>query len=761
VKLQRPNWSRAAGIALAILLMALFTLALLSESPARILVGSDQWTIHGEAGSKVLPKEFPPASRHVRDSVLLSDGPLFRTWTPEHGLTPIEATSGLFVPTPYMAVLITGSSRTSKGSVQAFIECGQSMERLEIFRGSVNTNLTEALIHAPSNWCPSGARVKLSSQENEENVGLGSIYGISLLSYLKSSFVGRLPYFAIALVIFSAVLLAGASMAVSLDLHRALVFPSGICVLGAVSLVTFYAMTAVRKSSISPLFYLSFIVGAVGVMFLWSGRQACREALRQLRPLGKAWFVSSFIYFCLLGLATNGLSHWEPNYRFWPATWSSDNELPWLFAEAVRHNWDLRGLFGGTWLPTDRPPLMAGAYLLLSDVFGLLQYWNDGNYLTGPAYNAAAILLNALWVPAAFWLLRIICVKEDARGDTAIVVLVGALPFSLFNTIYGWPKAFGAAFALVAFGLAWLVHERRRERLATPSIILFFALAAFSVLAHASTALFLAPLGLLLLHWSARIHWRAVTAGSLFAIVLIASWGVYKSIILPSADPVLRYALTGDYGFDQTHVPIWRMFAERYAHLSLWQWLEVKRTMLLQAFLPVDHFVTQVGLNADAGATALDKLRAWDALLISKGNAFIPFAMVLAIWMAARNFYAPRTRASHADMAATTLIGLSSVSWLLIVFIFLAPPIIPHWPQAALFGLALGGATILRNRFPRLFRLAFVCSLTYTGLVWLVSPLQSALTVDYGAGLALVLLACLYYASRANVAFSRMQGAVK
>jgi len=480
------------------------------------------------------------------------------------------------------------------------------------------------------------------------------------------------------------------------------------------------------------------IVAVIAV--LMSGRDARNKTIYSLIPYIRVWGLASLIYFSILWLATNGVGHWEPNYRFWPATWSSDNELPWIFAEAIRRGWDLRGLFGGGWMPTDRPPLMAGAHLLLADVFGWLQSGNDGSYLRGHAYNAAAVSLNALWVPAAWWLLTRLRRGSDDRSRTAILVFVGCLPFVLFNTVYGWPKAFGAAFALVAFGLAWQSRERAAVVSPQSAIMLFFVLGAFSMLAHASTALFLAPLGLLFLWWTLRRNTRSVLVGFVIALALLASWSLYKSLVLPSADPVTKYALTGDFGFGHPNWTLWQMLANRYGEMGFWQWMEIKKTMLLQAFLPLHHPVTQIGLNTDFGAGAIDKLRAWDFMLLSKGNLALPCLVVLALWTALRDFPLRRQDAMRAVAPFVVLIGISVVAWLLVVLGLLVPPVVHHWPQAALLGLALGGAVVVHDRYPVIFGITLLAVMTYTGLVWILSPLQSALAIDAGAASVLAAL---------------------
>lgn len=716
--------------------MLLFVLVALPEKPATLLTPTDGWLLNGVNSSKIPLSRFPDKDRHIRHSTVETDkGVIFRTWTPDNGIVPLELTSSPFKPSHYMSVVITGASRTKGGHVQAYIECEKNNQRLEIFRGSVNVSVAEAIVTAPEGWCLGDARLKFTSTEKNVNVGVGSVSKISYLSYLKSSFLGRIPYFLTALAIFSLVMLAGASLAMRFGWHDDLL-PIAFVSLGTASLGIFYLASSVRWHWIS----IVIMIMAITFVFVCTGRETWIKAARVLIPYAQVWALASLIYFSILGLANNGVANWEPNYRFWPAIWSSDNQLPWQFAEAIRHGWNLKGLFG-PWMPTDRPPLMAGAHLLVADAFALLQSGNDGTYLRGQVYNAAAVTLNALWAPAVWWLLTTLRREMDNHGRTVILVFVGCLPFALFNTVYGWPKAFGAAFALVAFGLAWQSRERDSATSQESTIMLFFVLGAFSMLAHASTALFLAPLGLVFLWWSLRSNLRSIMVGFAIALVLLASWSLYKSLVLPSENPITKYALTGNFGFGHPDWSLWQMISSRYGELDFWQWLEIKKTMLLQAFLPLNHSLTQIKLNSDFGASTIDKLRAWDFMLLSKGNLTVPFFTTVAgVWVAINVFVLNRRDTVRKMLPFLVLIGVSVIAWLLVVIAFLAPPVVHHWPQAALFGLALGGTVVMYEQYPLIFSVMLLATMTYTGVIWILSPLQSALTIDAGAALVLVAL---------------------
>lgn len=715
-----------------IVLVALFGLALKSERPAKLLTPAEGWEVRGSASSKVPLPSFPIQFRQVRRSATESSGGfVFRTWTPELGIAPLEVISAPFRPSSYMSVAITGNNRTSIGSNQAFIECIANAKKLDIFRGSVGSHVDEALIKLPTNWCPGSARLRLIAAEPDVNVGAGAVFKISSLSYWKSTTIGRLPYLIAACAIFSLFMLAGASLGMRLGRHGD-PFPIALTALGLAALGALYIATALptdqRWTGIVGMGSLAILA------LLLAGREARDRAMRALAPYAKVWGIAGLIYFSILGLAANGLGHGEPAYRFWPAVWSADKESAWLFAEAVHKGWNLAGLFGGTPVPTDYPPLMTGAYLLLADAFGWLQINNDGHYLQGPAYNAAAVALSTLWAPVCWWLLANLRPNLDRQGRTAILVFIGCLPFALFATSYGSSKTFAIIYALAAFGTVWQLGATHGAVSRQKGIALACVLAAFGILADTSSILFIAPLGLVLLIVN-RTRLHHALPGLLVAAIVIASWSLYKAWVLPSANPMIKYLLTGDYGFGHPELSIWDLVAKHYDSLEPWQWLDIKGAMFLQAFTPLSHSIAQIAMNADHGSSPFEQLRAWDLLMLSKGNLAVPIMVVLALWAATKAFAFNFSDTIKANAPFVAIIVLSLIAWLLMVFGFLTPAVLPQWPQAAFWGLALGGVTIVYGRYPLLFKVLLLGVATYTLSVWILSPLTSALNVDVVAAI--------------------------
>lgn len=730
-----------------------FAICLYPEPPARLLTDPDQTTLVGSEKSKVIVTDIAHQTRQLRQSVATPEGYLYRNWTPEAGIGPLKIQSNVFVPSKYMSVIVTGSTRSIGGLVKAYIECEKNGARLPLLNGNVNANISETVVSTPKSWCSKGARLVFETSEENSYVGVGAVYKISPISYWKLSFVGQMPFYFTTLLVLAFFMFAGGAAALRYGWgHDPL--PVAFASLGVASLGVFYLPTIISEElrRFSPILVISIFV----CLFFVAGAQGRKMAAVKLLPYFKVWTLISLVCFALLCLAYNGLGHWEPNYRFWPASWSADSELPWLFAEAVRNEWNLHEIFGGQWMPTDRPPLMTGALLLLADVFEQLQINNDGNYLRGTAFNVASIALNTLWAPAILWLLGRLAAFLNRKQCAGILLFIACTPFVLFNSVYGWPKAFGAAFALVAFGLVWQL--RAAPAGTTPAkdsaLILFPIVSALSMLAHMSGALFIAPLGFLYLLWCLRLaNLKKIIIGGGIALSLLASWSIYKYVVLPSSDPVTRYALTGSFGFG-SKTSTWEMLADFYRGLNLRQWLEIKKIMLAQAFYPIDHGITNVHVNSDYGANSIEKLRALDFMLLSAGNSGILVVCAASVWALVSGILWGRDSAVERAKPFFALLLTSVLTWLMIVILFIAPTVLHHWPYAAVFGLAVGGSVITQYRFPRFFKVLLLALVTYTGAVWIISPLQIALTIDMSAAILLILLLGAAFIYRESSLFS-------
>ena len=216
-----------------LLVCASFFIALIPEKRAALLTPVDGWVVSNGPGSTVPLAAYPKTNTHLRDSVLSQNGAAIkRSYTPDSGNTAVEVLSPPFKATRFMSVSVTGSEKSKLGGVRATIECIDSKNSMSIFRGSVNNNLVEALVAIPRGWCMGESRLHLVSPHQGNYVGIGSVFRISALSYVKSSFLGQLPFYVSTIFTIGLVLFAGACAGVSTKRHESLIVPISFAFFG-------------------------------------------------------------------------------------------------------------------------------------------------------------------------------------------------------------------------------------------------------------------------------------------------------------------------------------------------------------------------------------------------------------------------------------------------------------------------------------------------------------------------------------------------
>lgn len=697
-------------------------IALWPEPPARPLIEPNApWQVSEHIGR--VPLESLGSNRHLRTSVATAPGAVvYRTWTPDAQIQPGTIQSPPFTHNgaPFI-VPVTGDADVPSGALAAFVMCSLHDGRVPIFLGSVNTNFNEAFVQIGTDWCRGGElSLRLEAKDASANIGIGSPYVVTNLSLWKRSFVGLLPYAALAAAFFAAMILAGAAISRALKLEIPPLL-AGLISFGLSSLAAFFATAFVSWGGILILM-ATVLAGGFAAR-----RIDFRQLVNELRPYALVWLAIALANLALLSLAYQGLGHWEPNDRFSPASWSSDNELPGMFAEGLRQGRPLEPLFGGGWMPTDRPPLLAGSLVLVAGGFDALQIANDGNYLLADAFNVAALFANALWAPVlAFCLINLFALTW--RRAVIATIVAAFIPFFVFNTIYGWPKMIGAALAL---GAVTIVFAPDRKEPGRGEAGVYGLLCACSLLAHMSHAPFLVAASIVFL--VRRLH-RAplsLATGVAVGLVPLAAWAVFQALTVPSHDPLLRYALTGDFDFG-AKTSLLTAVGDHYASLSFATWLSLKWQMLESLITPSEWSkAATVAVDYEPGVKNgfASGLRRWDLLYLYAGN--LPILLGALIWWRRYNARRPLAIAVALSVAATF-----GVMWLL----FFTPMFIPTLPYSALLALAAVSLAGFALRGDRAFSLVGSAIAIYTGIVWILAPAWTALSIDIPAALFLLLL---------------------
>lgn len=729
---------RVLRVLVGVLALLGVVVALAPEPPAKPIPGMQVEVLRGSPDHLTLADVADPdASIHDgarADRTLM----LARSWTPA-GVKALELEIGPIAPVRYLGVTYQGAVRDREGQNALYLRCSTDGRTKALSTGGTNTTILETITPLGPDWCSEGqVYLRMIAASTDYNLGVAPPYEVAPLAALKHSYLGYAGYFLIAFAVVFAVFFAGGlgARASRSGLDPVL---GGLLAVGAASLTMFYFYAWTSAPAPSGLMFVAVILSGIGLA-IWRAPALARSVWRGQRDPALAWFLVAFATFTILHLGGSGSGSWEPSYRYAPAIWSSDHTLPMLFAEAARiGSFSTGGI--GYWSLSDRPPLLAGGYLLLGDVYAALQANNDGPYLQPILLGVGGIVFCGLWAAAFHWAARRIG-RLDARTTAVATFLVAVTPFAIFNTGYTWPKLLAAAFSLAAAAYAFRPGARgvRVGEAAT-----YGALSAFAILSHAASAFFLAPVSLIYLALRLRRSPKAMMAGAAVGLAILASWSGFKETVLPSADPLMKYALTGDYGFNRQET-LAELIRQSYAKTDLPGWIATKGEMAAYLFTPSPRpaggGLLRPVTSPDRRSDAIGKLRSWDFFSLTLGNLAILALGGGGLLVAARR--RELTQAQSA-VARSLLLASAGCYGLFLLATFL-PLIVHQFSYDAILALALAGAIAigsLRRGRPLLIALALLTA-TYTALVWVIAPIGQLLYLDLAAALTLaVLLASL------------------
>lgn len=718
---------RVLVVALALVGVAI---AVVPEPPAHPMPGAELRVLKGRPDVMSLAgiREFDASvPRSIK-----SDLEVLRSWTPE-GVQPLELEFGPIPQVAFVGVLYQGAVRDGDFHNALYLRCTTNSQIKPVSTGATNTTVSYAIMPLGERWCEGGeVYLRLIGASPARNIGVAAPFEASAITYLKRSYLGLIGYFLLAFGILLGVFFAGglAARASRSGLDPVL---GGLLALGATCLATFYIHAWTPLPSPAGLLIPAGFFGLAAVA-RWRRPALVASVWRAQRGATQAWFLAGFGVMSVLHLASTGAGAWEAAFRFAPAAWSSDHLLPMLLAEAARigHLPD-DGLIGG-WSLSDRPPLMAGAYLLFGDLFSLLQVRNDGPHLQPIALGVGGIAACSLWATSLYWAVR--RAAKLGPGAAAIgVALVAGTPFALFNTGYTWPKFFAAAFSLAAAAYVFRIRARRATFGETTA---FGALSAFALLSHAASAFFLAPVSLI--YFASRL-WRspkAAVAGAAVGLAILGSWSAFKADVLPSSDPLMAYALTGELHLGAPASELPARLKARYEDLDLGRWLATKSEIAAYLFTPFPP----AGLERLIRPSPLldedlpGRLRQWDFYALSAGNLSLLLLGLVGGWAAVRR------RSPQSRMAAKLLLAALGCYGLFVATTFL-PLFIHQFSYDAILAMAVAGFIVSANaaRGRTALMLLLGVGALYTGIVWLLAPLTRAVALDLAAVASLVVLA--------------------
>jgi hypothetical protein len=717
--LNRPNTLlvRAWFLGLAFGCLILFA----PEGPKTPLVSREGWSAVGFF-------RCPKPSVLQLSSPLLDnpDLTLWRSWSPEIGPEPGRLESAPFDPPTFLSVPLIGYPAFT--DIALYVECIADGRRLTMATGNPHEDWYERTLWMPRRWCHGRVRVVAASQSRTRYVGVGTPFRSSALSYLKESAPVLLLVHALA---FAALLAPGWAIALWLRSRGMLPGPTSLAAIPLTALLGYGCFFVAYYGGVAASAAASLGVGWAGVTLWRKGRVAGLAAEPDnLLPLG-LMFLYSLLCVLLLYLPDAGIGTWTATYRYWPAVWSSDNQLQQMVAEALYQNGPILGLFD-PWKVSDRPPLLAGTLILLRPLWQTLLGIGSNARLYFYFHQVTGIVLSCFWVVPVWHLVR--SVGQSARQTVGVVALVGSTGFTLFNSTYIWPKLIAGALALVCYLVLTDDGERYGSAAGVQRWVATGLCGGLSLMCHGGVFTGMLPLVPTALRRATHARpWHVLVGVAVFAAVLLP-WTAWQHFEEPPGNALVKFAFAGTWGFGEERMSAWETVRRAYATITLDQWLNDRwnaARSLFGAYLdPLLFWMTRL---PNEGALA-GRLRLSDCLYFFPSLRFLNVGWLALCLLAWRPSV---IRARPRPLRHMAWAGLAGVA--VAVLALWRIHIVHTLSYLSVLLVTVALAVVLVSARSPLARMAVAAQLVYFLIVWVALPLRWAPQVRWDVAVFAVL----------------------
>ena len=489
-------WLILAGIGAIIIL--------LPEAPRSFLVSSKNWETNGGFFANCTPAEYQLPRSYVLDK----ENIFWRSWSPE-----TQASSGAIHSKPFFtkasAISLPVIGYPNAPGNDLYIKNAASGERNSLRYGSAHEVWQELIVSIPKSWHGKPLVVGAESLGGGYYVGLGPPAEVSWITVAKRSLPACLAWHlgTCALLIFLAapwqcLIAAIVQRGRSGEIWKWVLFPLALALIGYTTFfgLYFYAL---------PTWCILFLSGIIGTFL-------CRRDIMGIfyspvtflarRPVITLWILLSGVAVTILYAQTTVSLAFAANYRFSPASWSTDNQLPAMIGNFLTQNNHLASAKNGAlgaWQVSDRPPVLAGImapFLLLSHFI----FSGQESSQLGPLWTQiVGTCVLTTWIFPVWIIFR----KAGLNGRQRVwaVGLLTISPFFFFNMLYTWPKLLSGTLGLLGWLLvaAWKPGDRL-----IPSGLLAGACFSMSLMSHGSAFFGLLAFGIVFITRFLSSHWR-------------------------------------------------------------------------------------------------------------------------------------------------------------------------------------------------------------------------------------------------------------
>ena len=670
------------------------------------LVSKGAWTVTGDGFFAVPGAPKADMDSSIRQSPQVQ---FFRSLKPD-GKPTIDAAlqSQPFRAPEILVVPFTGYP--IEPDIRLAVRCLGTGREMAIATGNAHEYWVQRVMQIPSSFCGGPVQIIAADRSAHYYVGVGTPFAGSRWHLVKDSVFTLIYLHFLAFALVVAPVAFFTHVARRLGLAQGKEWLAGVAGLGLLAFGIFFLLQVSKDAAITVSFALYIACIFVGVRALTA--QGIKPTLKSMTDWRvPVLFTFSLFAVLLLEMVDVGAATWNAAYRFSPAIWSSDHIWPSIVADGLWMGRPAPTIFSG-WHVSDRPPLMAGLLLLvrpLTDVFGPRA---SAPGLAHLLPKIVGIIANAA---IALLIIEVLVLRRGAPPRprwmrVTVVLIVLTSPFILFNVIFTWPKLLSAFFAMAAV----IVLARNNDQPVWRDVPLAGVLFGLALLSHSGVALGLIAVPLAVRAIGGRWRLRETAAAALVAGLCWVPWSFWQKYVDPPGNALVKFALTGSYGFDDQQRSVTDTVRSFAANLTWDKWLEQK-WMAIKTLVGLDYHVSWIDPHIK---TSIGAMRLRDFLFVLPSLRFLGIAIVaiglIALWR--------RRRAEiPAGMGSWLIIGVAGVC---VALLLLWTDHINHTQSYfSMVALLLACGLALLALPPRLMIILAVAQAVYVLVVWILDPI--------------------------------------
>ena len=671
------------------------------------LVSSGDWKIEGGFFNNGTPQED-----NLPKSMLNSGERVFwRSWSPETNASKGRIESAAFIPSgSTISLPVAGYPAAPQN--QLYLQNEKTFERITFQYGNVHETWQELIIRIPEKWRNTPLKI-IAESDGRAYIGVGTPHKASRATDLKTSLPASLAWHAIVCILLvSITALPRAALGLlepSLGgFSRWLFFPLALILIGYCSFFGYQF----SKLMVCAAAGLLVVIGIMWERKLYLEFFLQSSVFARRNPALLIWLLASLVTWLSLNAQTTSSVAFAANYRFTPASWSTDNLLPVWLAQALDHGAALENLRFGSWQVSDRPPAYAGIIAILYSFSKPLFEGESTRQLFFWLANLTGIVVMATWVFPLWALLRKLRIPCLSR--IWVLSILTFTPFVFFNTVYVWPKLISASLALTA----WILLDPRGKRDFSPRSGAGAGIAfAAALLSHGGIFFSHLAMGIWLTFTQLSRRWATffICAGVFFGIM--TTWMVWVHQVNPPGNALTKYAFAGILESGKPDQSLKEAVIGAYQTSDLQGWRSRKLESLQTI---VGTFQPIVGSHNGWSDKGLEIRRLEFFNLLPALGVFV-FSFALVSFRGVRPIL-QKTPVASSHLAPQTLLALGFLGIILQLILFWGPFTLHETSYGAVFGLQIGLA-ILALRFGSMMRaLVSLYVILNFLVVWLISP---------------------------------------